>query len=358
MSTLGARPTLIHLASGNGMVEHRETFSCAQARNQSASAFPVGPATVSKVRRDEAHRSFVRGCVYAGKHLCGVCGASRGKHHTRACFEFERRLAYHLDMLRGLTSGRYRPRPYFRFVVKEPKERVIYAPAFRDLVVQHAIYRVILPIFDPTFIAASFACRVGYGTHRAADYAQQALKASPRDSYTLKLDARKFFYSIDRAVLRTLIERKIKDRRFIGVMMQFADYGSPVGIPIGNLLSQIYALIYLNPVDHFVKRELGVKRYCRYVDDLMLFGLTREQCVEYRERIAAFMRDRLGWSFRAPRSRPYSAASTSSDTVPGRASDSFASTAFIRCADPLRVESSTPSSRCSGTPGARTVCDT
>ncbi len=65
-------------------------------------------------------------------------------------------------------------------------------------------------------------------------------------------------------------------------------------VPIGNLLSQIYALIYLNPVDHFVKRELGVKRYCRYVDDLMLFGLTREQCVEYRERIAAFMRDRLG----------------------------------------------------------------
>lgn len=225
----------------------------------------------------------------------GYAAASRGKHHTRACFEFERRLAYHLDMLREeLTSGRYKPRPYFRFVVKEPKERVIYAPAFRDLVVQHAIYRVILPIFDPTFIATSFACRVGYGTHRAADYAQQALKASPRDSYTLKLDARKFFYSIDRAVLRTLIERKIKDRRFVDVMMQFADYGSPVGIPIGNLLSQIYALIYLNPVDHFVKRELGVKRYCRYVDDLMLFGLTRGQCVEYRERIAAFMRDRLG----------------------------------------------------------------
>ena len=72
----------------------------------------------------------------------GYAAASRGKHHTRACFEFERRLAYHLDMLREeLIGGRYRPRPYFRFVVREPKERVIYAPAFRDLVVQHAIYR-------------------------------------------------------------------------------------------------------------------------------------------------------------------------------------------------------------------------
>ena len=225
----------------------------------------------------------------------GYAAASRGKHHTRACFQFERRLAYHLDLLHEeINSGRYKPRPYFRFIVREPKERVIYAPAFRDLVVQHAIYRVIVPIFDPTFIAASFACRVGYGTHRAADYAQQALKASPRDSYTIKLDARKFFYSIDRAVLRTLIERKIKDRRFVDVMMQFADYGAPVGIPIGNLLSQIYALIYLNPVDHFIKRQLGVRLYCRYVDDLMLFGLTREQCLEYRERIGAFMRETLG----------------------------------------------------------------
>lgn len=234
--------------------------------------------------------AFTPESIYAG-----YAAASRGKHHTRACFEFERRLAYHLDMLHEeLASGRYRPRPYFRFTVREPKERVIYAPAFRDLVVQHAIYRVIVPIFDPTFIATSFACRVGYGTHRAADYAQQALQASSRDSYTLKLDARKFFYSIDRAVLRELIERKIKDRRFVDVMMQFADYGAPVGIPIGNLLSQIYALIYLNPVDHFIKRTLGVKCYCRYVDDLMLFGLTREQCLEYRERIRAFMRERLG----------------------------------------------------------------
>lgn len=224
----------------------------------------------------------------------GYVAASRGKHSTRACFEFERRLAYNLDALHEeIVSGTYRPRPYFRFVVHEPKERVIYAPAFRDLVVQHAIYRVIVPIFDPTFISTSFACRVGYGTHRAADYAQRALKSSPRDSYTLKLDARKFFYSIDRAVLRDLIGRKIKDRRFVEVMMQFADYGEPVGIPIGNLLSQIYALIYLNPVDHFIKRTLGVTHYCRYVDDLVLFGLTREQCLEYQEQIRVFMRDRL-----------------------------------------------------------------
>ena len=75
--------------------------------------------------------------------------------------------------------------------------------------------------------------------------------------------------------------------------MQFAEYGEPVGIPIGNLLSQLYALVYLDPLDRFVKRELNVKRYCRYVDDFILFDLTREQCVEYQARIEAFIRDEL-----------------------------------------------------------------
>ncbi len=220
--------------------------------------------------------------------------AARHKHGKRACYQFERRLAFNLDRLHDALHGdTYQPQPYYTFMVYEPKPRNIYAPAFADLVVQHAIYRVIGPIFDPTFIEQSFACRKGKGTHKAADYAQAALQAIPRDSYTIKLDIRKFFYRIDRAVLRQLIERKIKDRRFVDLMMRFADYGEPVGIPIGNLLSQIYALIYLNPLDHFIKRDLQVRRYCRYVDDFILFGLTRAQCVDFRARIEVFIRDKL-----------------------------------------------------------------
>jgi retron-type reverse transcriptase len=152
--------------------------------------------------------------------------------------------------------------------VHEPKPRTIYAPAFRDLVVQHAIYRLIYPVFNAGFVDTSFACRVGMGTHAAADYAQAALRRSAAESYFLQLDIRKFFYRIDRAVLRRQVERRIKDRRFVDLMMQFAEYGQPQGIPIGNLLSQLYALVYLNPLDHFVKRELGVRLYCRYVTTL------------------------------------------------------------------------------------------
>ena len=96
--------------------------------------------------------------------------------------------------------------------------------------------------------------------------------------YTLKLDVCKFFYSIDRSVLQRLIERKINDCCLVDLMMVFATTHDPVGIPIGNLLSQIYALIYLNPLDHYIKRKLKIKHYLRYVDDLVLIGLTRPQC--------------------------------------------------------------------------------
>lgn len=220
--------------------------------------------------------------------------ASRHKHGKRACYNFEKRLAFNLDKLyTALHDGSYSPQPYYTFMVYEPKARRIYAPAFSDLVVQHAIYRVIYPIFNLCLIEQSFACRVGKGTHKAADYAQQALRGCKAGAYTIKLDIRKFFYRIDRDILRKQIERKIKDRRFVDLMMVFAEYGEPVGIPIGNLLSQLYALVYLDPLDRFVKRELKVKRYCRYVDDFILFDLTREQCVEYQARIEAFIRDEL-----------------------------------------------------------------
>lgn len=221
--------------------------------------------------------------------------ARRGKRNRRACFEFERHLGARIMCLhKALMAGKYRPQPYHEFTVHEPKERVIHAPAFTDVVVQHAIYRVIYPLFDRTFIDQSFACRKGYGTHRASNYTQEAMRRCDGDDYFLQLDIRKFFYSIDRAVLRRLVERKIKDKRLVDVMMLFADYTAPRGIPIGNLLSQIYALIYLNPLDHFIKRELKVRHYVRYVDDFVLLGLTRQQCLDYRRLIITFLRDELG----------------------------------------------------------------
>jgi hypothetical protein len=219
--------------------------------------------------------------------------ARKGKRGKRSCFEFERRLGSHLTALHDeLHSETYTPQPYYTFQVFEPKPRIIHAHAFRDVVVQHAIYRQTYPIFDKTFIDTSFACRVGKGTHRCADYVQQAMRQYDGDRYTLHLDVRKFFYSIDHAILTALRERKIKDPRLLRLLPMFAGEGE-IGIPIGNLLCQLDALIYLNPVDHFIKRELKVRHYARYVDDILLIGLARDEANQAKQAIEAFLRDKL-----------------------------------------------------------------
>lgn len=216
--------------------------------------------------------------------------ASRHKHNRRACFNFERRLAYNLDRLHeSIHNDTYKPQPYYEFTIYEPKKRQIFAPSFMDLVVQHAIYRIVYPIFNLGFIDQSFACRKGKGTHKAADYAQAAIRKSKRNTYTLKMDIKKFFYSINRSKLKELIEKKIKDSRLVKIMMVFAEYGKEVGIPIGNLLSQTYALIFLNPLDHFIKRVLKARFYCRYVDDFVVFGVSKKRCLEILSKVKKFI---------------------------------------------------------------------
>ena len=223
--------------------------------------------------------------------------ARSGKRKKRACFAFEAHLGRNLaELHREIHGGTYEPRPYHQFTVYEPKPRVIHAPHFRDTVVQHAIYRFVYDIFNKTFIDKSFACRKGLGTHRASYYTQEAMRSHSDDAYYLKLDIRKFFYSIDRNILRGHIEQKIKDIRLVDMMMKFTRCDGETGIPIGNLLSQLYALIYLNPLDHFIKRILKVCHYVRYVDDFILIGMSRLRCHLYREIIVRYLSGVLGLS--------------------------------------------------------------
>ena len=212
----------------------------------------------------------------------GYLDARAGKRGCRSVFAFERRLGAELEALhKELQAGTYQPRRYNHFWVYEPKPREISAPAFRDRVVQHALYGVVRPIFDRGFVDTSFACRPGKGTHAAADYVQHALQQVPRDSYFVQLDVRRYYYSIRHAILRRQIERKVKDARLVDLWMQFADTGDGktpgVGLPIGCLMSQLSGLIHLDPLDHFIKRDLGIRHYARYVDDFVLIGLDRAQ---------------------------------------------------------------------------------
>lgn len=204
--------------------------------------------------------------------------ASQHKRAHRACFQFSRNAGTQIATLADeLASGTYQPQTLNRFMVRDGrKPRLIEAPAFRDLVVQHAVYAAIAPTLERRYIDTSFACRAGKGTHAAADWLQAAMRRAPRDAWTLHVDVRKFFYSIDRATLRALLERVFKCRRTVDLMMLFAGREAPAGVPIGNLLSQTFSNVYLNSLDHFCKRSLKAADYGRYMDDAVMVAPSRE----------------------------------------------------------------------------------
>ena len=217
--------------------------------------------------------------------------ARNGKRNHRACFNFARNLGANLaDLERELLDGSYRPHDCNRFWVNDGrKPRLIEAPAFRDLVVQHAAYAAVGPLFERRYIDTSFACRKGKGTHQAADWMQRAIQRAPRTAWVLHVDVRKFFYSIDRAVLAALVRRVIKCPRTLTLLDQFMHREAPTGIPIGNLLSQTYANVYLNSLDHFCKRHLGVSDYGRYMDDSIMIAPDRATGLQWLEAIRAHL---------------------------------------------------------------------
>lgn len=225
-------------------------------------------------------------CTQEALHAAFVRASQRKRSH-RAQFDFARNLGTNLALLeRELRSGTYAPRPCNRFWVTDGrKPRLIEAPAFRDLVVQHAAYAVLAPIFERRYIATSFACRIGKGTHQAADWLQAAIRRAPRASWVLHVDVRKFFYSIDRDVLQALLRKAIKCEPMLALLAQFAWRAEPVGVPIGNLMSQTFANVYLNSLDQFCKRTLQARDYGRYMDDSVMVAPDRATGADWLDRI-------------------------------------------------------------------------
>ena len=218
--------------------------------------------------------------------------AAKGKRGHANVAAFEHRLEENLlDLQHELASFTYRPGGYTSFFIHEPKRRLISAAPFRDRVVHHALCNLIEPIFERTFVANSYANRVGKGTHRALDQVQKLARRYP---YVLQCDLRQCFPSLDHAVLRSILQRKLHDPAILALIDQILASGNgllgehysmvyfagddlfavnrPRGLPIGNLTSQFWANCYLNPFDHFVLRQLRCGGYVRYVDDFLLFS--------------------------------------------------------------------------------------
>jgi len=228
--------------------------------------------------------------------------ARQGKRGKPPAASFEFNLEEELVRLQEeLQDKSYRAGPYCSFTIHEPKRRLISAAPFRDRVVHHALCQIIEPLFERQFIHDSYANRVGKGTHWALDRCQQFAR---RYGCVLQADVRQFFPSIDHAILGDILARTIADddvlwlverilESGIGVLSEEYDMqwfpgddlfaaSRPRGLPIGNLTSQFWANVYLNPFDHFVKRELRCPAYLRYVDDMLFFGDDKEQLHGWR----------------------------------------------------------------------------
>jgi retron-type reverse transcriptase len=237
--------------------------------------------------------------------------ASQGKRGQPNVAAFEHRLEDHLlDLQAELQTQTYRPGPYHSFYIHEPKRRLISAAPFRDRVVHHALCHLIEPVFERSFIADSYANRIGKGTHRALDRAQNLARHYP---YVLQCDIRQFFPSIDHAILRQILARKITDDPVLWLIDRILESGRgvlseeytmvyfpaddlfavdrPRGLPIGNLTSQFWANVYLNSFDHFVKRTLRCQGYVRYVDDFLLFAADKGTLWRWKQAVQERLAD-------------------------------------------------------------------
>ena len=223
--------------------------------------------------------------------------AAKEKKYRPGVRQFSKDLGLNIHRLYGeLLAGTYRPkscRQFEIFCTSGQKKRLISAPAFRDTVVQHLLYQAFYPVFDRGFIFDSYGCRREKGTHRAADRVQSFMRKSPEDSCYLQMDVRRYYYTIRHDVLKRAIERVVADPKIVDLFMAFAG-DNKIGLQVGCLVSQLFGMIYLDRFDHYMKRVLKVKRYVRYVDDIVIVGVPREEAKTIKAKVEAYLLSELG----------------------------------------------------------------
>lgn len=201
-----------------------------------------------------------------------------------------------VELNADLSNLLYKHSNYQEFKVSDPKPRIIHKATVRDRLVHRAVYRILYPKFDGTFIFDSYSCRKNKGTHKAfkrlVGFTRKQSKNYSKSCWALKIDIKKFFHSVDHQVLLGLLEEKISDIRILWLLRQviesFNSYLSK-GMPLGNLTSQLFANIYLDPLDKFIKHKLKVRFYLRYADDLLILSGDRGTLLIYLKEIQHFV---------------------------------------------------------------------
>lgn len=266
--------------------------------------------------------------VFQAYHDC-----RRHKRKSKQAQMFELDLENNLVTLwEQLRDGTYRIGPSTVFIVDRPVKREIFAAAFRDRIVHHLLMNALNPILEKQLVYDCYACRNGKGTHfgiQRLDHFMRSCSANYQEkAWTLKLDIRGFFMSIDRRLLFSRLDELIQntyekpDRDSLVHYCRMVVFNDPThnclvkspesaweglprdkslfnarpgcGLPIGNLTSQVFANFYLSPLDHFIKNELGIRYYGRYVDDLVLVHASQKHLRACISRIRDYVSSELG----------------------------------------------------------------
>lgn len=256
----------------------------------------------------------------------------RNKRNTINALQFEKHLEQNLfQLFDEIIEGTYVPARSIAFIVNKPVKREIFAADFRDRVVHHFLINKLNPLFEQEFIEDSYACRVGKGTHFGIKQAYSFIKGCSEsyktDCYVLKLDIEGFFMHINRKLLFEKLRQFIldkyhfKDRELVIQLCRILIFNDPTknciikgsvkdweglpdnkslfhsphecGLPIGNLTSQVFANFYMNTFDHFIKNELNLSFYGRYVDDFVLVHVDKEYLKNLIPEIALFLQEHL-----------------------------------------------------------------
>ena len=230
----------------------------------------------------------------------------RDKKNKADVLEFEKNLEEEIFSLhRELKSHTYHHSGYTGFYISDPKRRHIHKANVRDRVLHHAIMRTLYPIYEKTFINNSFSCRIGKGTHKGVQALRSMLykasKNNTRNVYILKCDIEKFFDSVNHEILLSILQLKIKDKDLLNLLKEVVDSFTSnrsnlfdrCGVPIGNLTSQLFANVYMNVFDQFMKNDLKVKHYARYTDDFVIVSEDEDYLVNLIPKINYFLEEKL-----------------------------------------------------------------
>ena len=191
-----------------------------------------------------------------------------------------------LELHNDLANRKYRHGGYSDFYITDPKRRHIHKACVRDRLVHHSVYRQLYPFFDKTFIPDSYSCRLEKGTHKALDrfreFGRKVSRNNTETCWVLKCDIRKFFDSIDHRILRRILGEYIQDNDVMWLLDNIiesydTDSRPGKGLPMGNLTSQLFANVYMDEFDQWVKHKLKIRFYIRYADDFVILSRDKKE---------------------------------------------------------------------------------